>query len=197
MTGRPDTWMPLYIGDYIADTMHLTTLQHGAYLLLIMAYWRRGGPIPNDDDYLKGVTRYRGSVPWSYIRSVIDSYFTIDGDSLRHKRIDEEILRSSQAYERLSAAGKRGHQQRMLNQGYKQPQSHPSLEGGFPNGKGKGNGSYRAPPSDTDDVEMRAQAKGIAMTGRASMGVSEHRVKQMVKLGYLTADQARKAGYAP
>lgn len=41
--------MPMFWDAYLADTTHLTTEEHGAYLLLLAAMWRRNGFVPDDD----------------------------------------------------------------------------------------------------------------------------------------------------
>ncbi|EGZ4373502.1 DUF1376 domain-containing protein [Salmonella enterica subsp. enterica serovar Lexington] len=41
-------YMQLYIADYLADTMHLSAEEHGAYLLLMFNYWQTGRAIPKN-----------------------------------------------------------------------------------------------------------------------------------------------------
>lgn len=105
---KPDTWMPLYIGDYLKDTGRLTTEQHGAYLLLIMDYWTNGAP-SDDDDELSAITRLDLKT-WRKHRSKIQRFFQVEGGHWRHKRIDEELEsaqgKSDKAAEKASAAAR-------------------------------------------------------------------------------------------
>ena len=94
-------WMPLHIADYLADTGNLTTLQHGAYLLLIMHYWQKGG-LPTDDAELAAITRMVPS-KWPRVRPTLAQFFTKDW---RHKRIDRELQHAAKLMEKRSERAK-------------------------------------------------------------------------------------------
>jgi uncharacterized protein YdaU (DUF1376 family) len=89
-------WMPLYVADYLADTMHLNTLQHGAYLLLILEYWQKG-QLPADDDpkifekNLQKICRL-SSYRWKQNRSALAALF---GPNWQHKRIERELKKAN------------------------------------------------------------------------------------------------------
>ncbi len=93
MAKKPDLWMPFYIGDYLADTMHLTTQQHGAYLLLLLAYWRNQGPLRDDDAELASICRLSLS-DWSASRTIIARFFEIENNLWVQKRADSELLKA-------------------------------------------------------------------------------------------------------
>ena len=93
-----DNWMPLYIADYLADTTHLTTLAHGAYLLLIMAYWRNG-PLPNNNRSLQAITRTTPQ-EWRFVREQITNFFTIQNGFWTHGRIDKEKAKAVEIIEK-------------------------------------------------------------------------------------------------
>ena len=95
-------FMQLYVADYIADTSHLTTLEHGAYLLLIMAYWQSGKPIRNDR--LTTVTR-TSNEEWEKIKNSLAEFFVDDGTHWHHKRIDAELEKFSKKSEQARDAG--------------------------------------------------------------------------------------------
>lgn len=83
-------YMKFYIGDYLGDTQHLTTFQHGAYLLLIMAYWQRRGPLPNDDEKLARIVGC-ASADWLQCKSDVLAFFDIEDGLLYHGRIEREL----------------------------------------------------------------------------------------------------------
>jgi uncharacterized protein YdaU (DUF1376 family) len=118
-----DRWMPLYVADYLGDTMHLTGPEHGAYLLLLMHYWRNG-PLPDDDRKLAHIARTEASL-WKSIGPVIREFFTVNGDGTLHqKRMDWEVRRWGEISGKRRAAGKRGAEAKH--------RPHPSNGGGPP-----------------------------------------------------------------
>lgn len=98
-----DIWMPLYVADYLADTNRLTTIQHGAYLLLLVDYWR-GGEIPNDKATLLQITRLSDDA-WSMLEALLKHYFKLStSNTWVHARVEREL--ESARGKRLKASEK-------------------------------------------------------------------------------------------
>src|ERR1700677_2389862 len=105
--------MPVYIGDYLADTMHLTTEQHGAYLLLIFHLWRRG-TLPDENTALAKITGL-GASSWANARPVLAEFFKIQDGQWRHGRVERERIRVASKQESMAKKAKSAANKRWTN----------------------------------------------------------------------------------
>ena len=107
-------YMQFYVADYLADTAHLTTLQHGAYMMLLMNYWQRGKPLPAKDEYLAQICRLTLD-QWLEIKPIVAEFFTERKGCWTQKRIEEDLQRVTSKSTKLSKAGKASAVKRMFN----------------------------------------------------------------------------------
>ena len=108
---RADKYMPLYWGDYHRDTGHLDAAEHGAYLLLIGHAWTTKKPLPLADDMLRRIARMERS-QWDSSRDVVLAFFVRTNDGYVHPRVEKEIERADERYERRLKAGQKGNETR-------------------------------------------------------------------------------------
>jgi uncharacterized protein YdaU (DUF1376 family) len=83
--------MPMYWDAYLADTTHLTTEEHGAYMLLLAAMWRRNGSVPDDD---KDNARILGltNAKWRKIKArfiATISGFRVENDAITQEKLQK------------------------------------------------------------------------------------------------------------
>lgn len=89
-------YMPLFTGDYLRDTRHLTPLKHGIYILLLMHCWDQKGPVPLDEQEAAGIANCRSADEIDALRYVLDRYFTRMEDGHYNKRMSEILAHSEQ-----------------------------------------------------------------------------------------------------
>ncbi len=130
--------LPLFVREYLMDTRHLTTEQHGAYLLLLMQSWCTPDcSLPDDDKKLAAWT----GLPldrWKEMRPVIIEFFDVLEARLKQKRLQHEFqfvrerVERNQNRARLGGLGKAGRYKKnnkldaaisSTQAGYKQPQA--------------------------------------------------------------------------
>lgn len=103
-------WMPLYVADYRAKTAHLSTLQHGIYLLLIMHYWTTGG-LPDDDAQLARIACVTAA-EWRKNKTTIESFFK---PGWKHGRVEEELAKAAEISGKRRAAAEQMHRNKDAN----------------------------------------------------------------------------------
>jgi len=87
---KTDIWMPIYIGDYLGDTQHLSAEKHGIYLLLMMHYWIHG-PLENDLEEISFVARSTEEK----VKKILEKFFKLESGHWKHGRIEKEKAKAS------------------------------------------------------------------------------------------------------
>lgn len=87
--------MPLYTGDYLRDTQHLSLREHGCYLMMLMWCWQRAKPMPNDMLRICRIARCKDEIDDAAAKYVLEEFFTLGDDNCYHnKRLENELTRS-------------------------------------------------------------------------------------------------------
>ncbi len=126
--------MPFWTDAYLADTQHLTTEEHGAYLLLLFQAWRSHDcSLADDDDMLSrqaGVSIGK----WKAMKPIIMSFWKLDKRRKRwvqkRLKIEREKATVKKAKARDSAASRwkdkeKGDANALRTQCYPEPKPEP------------------------------------------------------------------------
>jgi uncharacterized protein YdaU (DUF1376 family) len=100
-------YIPFYVGDYLRATQHLSTEEHGAYLLLLFSMWANDGVLPFDDRKLARVARLSLS-KWRHIRDEILPFFEIEDGFLTHSKMKKLQKKYNEKCEKLAENGSKG-----------------------------------------------------------------------------------------
>lgn len=96
-------YMQLYVADYLADTAHLTTEEHGAYLLMLFSYWQTGKPLRADR--LASVSRLSNE-RWTDVEQTLKEFFHVSKGVWTHFRVEADLEKVGKTSKNNSEAGK-------------------------------------------------------------------------------------------
>ncbi|KQV31126.1 DUF1376 domain-containing protein [Rhizobium sp. Root1204] len=102
--------MPFWTDAYLADTQHLTTEEHGAYLLLLFQAWRSHDCSLADDDDMLSRQAGVSMAKWKGMKSIVMAFWTLDKRRKRwvqkRLKIEREKASVKKAKARDSAASR-------------------------------------------------------------------------------------------
>lgn len=118
-------WMAFNVADYVANTLHLTTRQHGGYILLICAAWNGKGFLPGTDEGLRAIAKLSPR-EWKDDGPALKAFLTRRGEAWVHERVEFEWNDAQSLIAAKSKAGKEGARKRWQGRGNGKPMAVPS-----------------------------------------------------------------------
>ena len=106
MTDFP--YLPLWTDAYLADTRHLSAMEHGTYLLLLMTAWRtKDCSLPDDDKLLARFASLRLN-QWLKIKPTIIAFFEVQDGRLKQHKLTQMFHFANTKRESARRNGKHG-----------------------------------------------------------------------------------------
>lgn len=124
--------LPLNVSEFTQDTLGFDNAEIGSYILLLIDYWANARPIPNDDKYLRNVTRCPDGI-WLRTKGLLSSKFDVSNGSWKQARMERAIAESKArkaAITKASALGVEARRQmgQIPNKPVGQPDGLPAVE---------------------------------------------------------------------
>lgn len=92
---------------YTGDTPHLTVEEHGAYLLLMLAYYRMEKPLPASDRALASICKMTAE-QWGACKPTLAPFFIEEDGTWRHARVEREIAKRNEEVAKFRARATAG-----------------------------------------------------------------------------------------
>lgn len=106
-------WYPFYWSDYSGKTMHLTMVEHGAYMLLLRWVYTKNQPIPHEKRYV--ICSAVSKKERGHVDSILAEFFVKNEDGWVNKRALEVIQDTENKKEKKACAGRLGGQKKSSN----------------------------------------------------------------------------------
>ena len=111
---KTSIWYPHKIEKYRRKTGHLTLAEHGAYRLMMDAYWDRKGPIPAEDRRLRKVIG-ADEDEWNEVKDAVLEFFVLTDDGWYHEAIEENLREAEKKHDEKCARMEKARQKRWAN----------------------------------------------------------------------------------
>ena len=105
-------WMPLYVGDFLANTTHLNATETGIYIRLIMHCWENGH-LPADPEKLR-IISHASAKSWNKYCNILTFFERREsqhGPIYVHSRVSQERTKYEELSNKRKAAALQKHTQ--------------------------------------------------------------------------------------